>query len=142
MTHELTPEGLLLHNNGKRFSLWATGTQSALSAACATLAALAEESSTELLRDGDSAFLLQHADAAALPEAEARALDLPQRSPFSLSIQHRGTLASPDFRFQYQLFNDGRPLIAPRRVGCVIQTGCANGCSRTSHWDHACGAAI
>ncbi len=123
MTHELTPEGFLLHDNGRPFSQWAIEPKPALRAACATLAALAEESSEELLRDGDATFLLRHADAAAMPEAEARALGLPQRSPFSLSIQHRGTLASPDFRFQHQLFNDGRPVIAPRRVGCVIQTG-------------------
>ena len=123
MTYDLNSEGFLLRNNGQPFSQWAIDAKPAFSAACATLAALAEESSAELLCDGDSGFLLPHADAAALPEAEARALGLPQRSPFSLSIQHRGTLASPDFRFQHQLFNDGRPLIGPRRVGCVIQTG-------------------
>ena len=123
MTHELTPEGFLLRCDGQPFSRWSADGSPALRVACATLAALAEESTAELIRDGGTAFLIPHANAAALAEAEARALDLPPRSPFSLSIQHRGTLASPDFRFQYQLFNDGRPIIAPRRVGCVVQTG-------------------
>lgn len=123
MNNELTSEGFILRNNGNHFSQWGVGGTASLCAACATLAALAEESGAELLRDNGSAFFLPHCDAAALAEIEARALGLPPRSPFSLSIQHKGTLAAPDFRFQYQLFNDGRPLIAPHRVGCTVQTG-------------------
>ena len=123
MTYQLTPEGFLLRCEGRSFSRWSADGSSALRAACATLTALGEESTAELLRDGGSTFLIPHANAAALVETEARALGLPPRSPFSLSIQHRATLASPDFRFQYQLFNDGRPLIAPHRIGCVLQMG-------------------
>lgn len=123
MKYELTSEGFLLRENTRTFSKWGSEGTSSFRAACATLASLAEESSGELVRDEGSTFFLPHFDATSLLEAEARALGLPPRSPFSLSIQHRGTLASPDFRFQYQLFNDGRPLIAFRRIGCVVQAG-------------------
>jgi hypothetical protein len=123
MNCEIKSQGLLLRKDGLPFIQWGVGATAALCAACATLASLAEESSDELLQDDGSTFFLPHSDAAMLVEAEARALGLPPRSPFSLSIQHRGTLASPDFRFQYQLFNDGRPLIAFRRIGCIAQVG-------------------
>lgn len=123
MTHELTTDGFLLRESGLSFSHWGIRGTDSLRSACATLSSLAEESSEDLLLDGGATFLLPHTHAIGLSEAEARALGIPQRSPFSLSIQHRGTLASPDFRFQYQLFNDGRPLIAFRRIGCVVQAG-------------------
>lgn len=123
MNCEIKSEGLLLRKDGLPFSQWAAGATAGLGAACATLSSLAEESSNELLKDDGSTFFLPHSDATKFSEVEARALGLPPRSPFSLSIQHRGTLASPDFRFQYQLFNDGRPLIAFRRIGCVVQAG-------------------
>lgn len=123
MNSELTSEGFLLRESNLPFSQWSVGGSASLRSACATLSSLAEESSGELLRSDGATFFLPHSDATGLAEAEARALGLPPRSPFSLSIQHRGTLASPDFRFQYQLFNDGRPLIAFRRIGCVVQAG-------------------
>ncbi len=123
MKYELTKEGFFLNDNGRHFSQWGTSGASSLLVACSTLTALAEESTSELLSNNGSTFLLLHSDAANLGEAEARALGLPPRSPFSLSIEHRGTLASPDFSFQYQLFNDGRPVISPRRLGCVMQLG-------------------
>jgi superfamily II DNA or RNA helicase len=123
MTCELTSEGFLLRKSDRPFSQWSVGVSSILRAACATLSSLAEESSDELLSGDGATFSLPHSDATGLAEAEALALGLPPRSPFSLSIQHRGTLASPDFRFKYQLFNDGRPLIAFRRIGCVVQVG-------------------
>ncbi len=123
MKYELTSEGFLLRENTRHFLKWGSEGSSSFRAACATLASLAEESSGELVRDEGSTFFLPHSDATSLAEAEARALGLPPRSPFSLSIQHHGTLAETNFHFKYQLFNDGRPLIAFRRIGCVVQAG-------------------
>jgi hypothetical protein len=123
MSCEFTPTGLLLRKDGLHFSQWAADAPPPFRAAYATLVCLAEENTEELLRDESSSFLLPHSDATELPEAEARALGIPQRAPFSLSIQHRGTLAAPDFRFQYQLFNDGRPVIGIKRIGCIVSHG-------------------
>jgi hypothetical protein len=134
MKYELLKDGFLLSNKNLPFTQWHEGAPISMRAACATLTSLTEDDSlAKLLEDGKTFFLPYH-NAAELPESEALVLGLPPRAPFSLSIQHRATLASPDFRFQYQLFQDGRPVISPRVVGCVVQVGSKSWRLSASHY--------
>ena len=127
--HEIHPDGFILHLPDAAvgrvpFESWTAKAPSSAGIACASLSALREESQEDLLRDAGRGFLLPHAAAARLPEMEARVLGLPERSPFTLSIEHRGTLGQPNFQFKYQFFEpDGRPVIAPKRIGAAILLG-------------------
>jgi SNF2 family DNA or RNA helicase len=68
--------------------------------------------------------VIPHAELVALEPNVAAILQLWPQASFLLDIQHRGTIADPDFECFYRwLRTDGRPIVNPVRTGSVLRVG-------------------
>lgn len=96
----------------------------------ASVAALMAVATLKTLADSDEAIMdtvscvLSHSKLAELPEHEAKALGLPERSTFSLQVQHQGLPSEPNFSIQWQLRQrTGAGVVVSERQGSLIRVG-------------------
>ena len=62
--------------------------------------------SGEAIADADG-LKLSHSQVVDTPDHEAKALGLPDRSAFSLQVQHEGIISEPHFKISWRLNHPG-----------------------------------
>ncbi len=79
--------------------------------------------SDEAVEDADGLHL-SYAQVVDVPDHEARALGWPDRSAFSLRVQHEGIISEPHFRISWKLnHSGGQPVVISEREGAFIRVG-------------------
>ncbi len=72
----------------------------------------------------DSVLRVPFHEIAALDNALAKRLSLPEDVPFVLDLQHKGTIDQPDFALMIQWLSPAQQQIwGIRRIGCFLQKG-------------------
>jgi hypothetical protein len=77
--------------------------------------------------EGTDGLKLTHDQVVDTPDHEAKALGLPDRSAFSLQVQHEGIISEPHFRIIWRLKHPGgQAAVISERMGAFIRVG--------AHW--------
>lgn len=74
--------------------------------------------------ESEGGLKLTHADAVGFPDHEAKALGLPDRSAFSLQVQHEGIISEPHFKISWRLRHPGgQAVVISERLGAFVRVG-------------------
>lgn len=77
--------------------------------------------------EGTDGLKLTHDQVVDTPDHEAKALGLPDRSAFSLQVQHEGVISEPHFKISWRLKHPGgQAVVISERIGAFVRVG--------AHW--------
>lgn len=98
-----------------------THASGAVRMAVAGLATLVD--SGEAVSDG-AGVSLSHSCVVSIPDHEAKALGLPNRSALTLQVEHQGVISEPNFRIRWQLRQrTGTAVMISKHLGSMVRVG-------------------
>ncbi len=105
-------------------SEWMTHSSGSMQMAVARLLTLIDSGEAV---EGTDGLNLSHAQVVDTPDHEAKALGLPDRSAFSLQVQHEGVISEPHFQISWRLKHPGgQAVVISERMGAFVRVG--------AHW--------
>jgi hypothetical protein len=112
-----------VNNEGKPIiiSEWLAHTSGSAQMAVARLLTLIDSGDIVECTDG---LKLSHDQIVDIPDHEAKALGLAERSAFSLQVQHEGIISEPQFRISWRLKHPGgQAVVISERIGAFVRVG-------------------
>jgi len=105
-------------------SEWMAHSSGSMQMAVARLLTLIDSGEAVVGADG---LKLTHSQVVDTPDHEAKTLGLPDRSAFSLRVQHEGVISEPHFQIRWSLHHPGgQAVVISERVGAFVRVG--------AHW--------